>query len=366
MNFLRRFPNRHFTYGYILLFALVILGVGFATLISMAIPMPANFQAAVDGTWSGRVEQEFDKAIPFSDALISVWTSAGYLITGRGMDGVFIGEGGRLYSAEEWYENPDGGKELLESISWAADELGSRGIGLIILPVPAKNQIYPDAAVPAIPDGLVRSYASFLRGLERRGIASIDLQGVFGENARRIPLFLRGDTHWTPEGARLAAAATADLLRREGMSAAFPEAEFASVSTGQREHRGDLFEFLPGTDVRFGPFLRRLPDIDRISTWENRTISAAVFGLFDTPSIPVALVGTSYSAGSAWNFEGFLREALSADLISFAREGEGPLEPMRRALDADSMREYGVSVVIWEIPVRYLGVVPESWETGSR
>ena len=46
-------------------------------------------------------------------------------------------------------------------------------------------------------------------------------------------------------------------------------------------------------------------------------------GLFGALSIPVALVGTSCSAPGAWNFDGALKEALCADVLSVAALGQG-------------------------------------------
>jgi alginate O-acetyltransferase complex protein AlgJ len=68
----------------------------------------------------------------------------------------------------------------------------------------------------------------------------------------------------------------------------------------------------------------------------------------------VAIVGTSYSAEPAFHFEGFLKQALSADVINLALEGKGPFKPMDEALQGTILEDTGVRVVVWEIPERYV------------
>lgn len=86
---------------------------------------------------------------------------------------------------------------------WCRD----RGARFILLPIPNKENIYHDLF-----PGQVKP--TFLRDLHlelsRQGIESIDTQSAF-ERARAAEgqsLYLRDDTHWSPEAVRL----TADLL----------------------------------------------------------------------------------------------------------------------------------------------------------
>jgi alginate O-acetyltransferase complex protein AlgJ len=76
-------------------------------------------------------------------------------------------------------------------------------------------------------------------------------------------------------------------------------------------------------------------------------------GLFDQPTIPVVLVGTSYSAGELWNLEGALKTAVGADVLNVAKQGQGPLAPMQDLLDGPVIEQVRADVVVWEIPERY-------------
>jgi alginate O-acetyltransferase complex protein AlgJ len=82
-------------------------------------------------------------------------------------------------------------------------------------------------------------------------------------------------------------------------------------------------------------------------------------GLFDIPDIPITLVGTSFSTGEVWDFAGAIRYSLQADLLNVGAEGVGPFIPMHRYLLSDTYREIAPSLVIWEIPERYL-TLPET------
>jgi alginate O-acetyltransferase complex protein AlgJ len=81
--------------------------------------------------------------------------------------------------------------------------------------------------------------------------------------------------------------------------------------------------------------------------------------LFGDEKIPVALVGTSYSANPLWNFAGFLEEALQTDVINAAEEGQGPFETMKTYLASAAFRDNPPELVVWEIPERYLVVDAE-------
>jgi alginate O-acetyltransferase complex protein AlgJ len=76
-----------------------------------------------------------------------------------------------------------------------------------------------------------------------------------------------------------------------------------------------------------------------------------LFTDFDTA---LALVGTSYSARSEFNFAGFLQQETGLELVNFATEGQGPFAPMRMLLESGEIVETGARIVIWEIPERYI------------
>jgi alginate O-acetyltransferase complex protein AlgJ len=196
-------------------------------------------------------------------------------------------------------------------------------------------------------------YASILAGLERAGVTAPDLLTVLAEASRHTDVFLRTDTHWSPQGAAAAAQALAGPVRTELDRRGVPRSPWVTVRGEPRERRGDLLAFLP-----FGPLAAALgPRPDMVVTVSTEPATApddSGAGLFGELRIPVALVGTSYSAEGAWNFDGALRHATASDVLKVAEEGKGPFAPMERYLASPALEDPRPDVVVWEIPERYL------------
>ena len=96
------------------------------------------------------------------------------------------------------------------------DQLQARGIRLLVVPVPNKESVYPGMLAERAEDaGVVvgEQTRRLLDQLEQYGIEHVDLFEVFRrarqEESRSDPrrLYLAQDTHWSPEGARVAAGA---------------------------------------------------------------------------------------------------------------------------------------------------------------
>jgi alginate O-acetyltransferase complex protein AlgJ len=94
------------------------------------------------------------------------------------------------------------------------------------------------------------------------------------------------------------------------------------------------------------------PAAELINTFETAVTSSG--GLFGAADIPVALIGTSYSAKAEFHFEGFLKHALQANVLNLSRVGQGPFRPMDAFLEERSTLSSLPSIVVWEIPERFL------------
>jgi alginate O-acetyltransferase complex protein AlgJ len=174
-------------------------------------------------------------------------------------------------------------------------------------------------------------------------------------------VFLRTDTHWSPEGARVVAEAVAEELTPTLARRGIPQTAFHTRAADSVSHRGDLLRFLP-----LGPFDKLLgpgPDVViRYETVPEEERGAG--GLLDDPAIPGALVGTSYSANELWNFRGALSAALDMDFLTVAAEGEGPFAPMMGYLEGETIADQPPELVVWEIPERYLARdLPARWRS---
>jgi alginate O-acetyltransferase complex protein AlgJ len=137
------------------------------------------------------------------------------------------------------------------------DQLAALGIRLVVMPVPNKESIYPERAAARAPGRgeLAPSTRDLLEKLRAANVEFIDLFKEFGE-ARPQPgstsqgsLYLAQDTHWSPWGVSVAAAAAARRLRELGL-----------VQPGEVD-----YSERPAPVQRFGDILRmlRVPEIER-------------------------------------------------------------------------------------------------------
>ncbi len=110
-------------------------------------------------------------------------------------------------------------------------EAESRGASFLLMVAPNKNSLYPQHMPAAYPSAHEAGNWARLRPLlEERGVAFLDLFS--------LPLpYYRTDTHWTAEGAAMAADAALAALGRGGSYAAGP------FETGG-PRPGDLYEML--------------------------------------------------------------------------------------------------------------------------
>ncbi|BBN52921.1 hypothetical protein TRE132_10460 [Pseudomonas chlororaphis subsp. aurantiaca] len=120
-------------------------------------------------------------------------------------------------------------------------------------------------------------------------------------------------------------------------------------------HKGDLRLFLP-LDPLFENLMPAKEPLQKRVTRAADDQPAADDALFADNEVPVALVGTSYSANPNWNFVGALKQALHSDVVSYAEDGHGPVLPMLSYLKSDAFKNSPPQVLIWEFPERYLPV----------
>lgn len=324
---------------------------------------PAVFRAPEatfwDGQWAEAYQQAFDGASPLLAPSRTVWGLLDLLVFGQGRPGVLVGRDGWLYSSEEFDVSPQPDAAL---DTWAAvvvetrDRLAGQGIELVVALVPSKASLVPDHAPAPLPAAAARRYDGTLARLEDAGVTVVDLRPPLREADAEGDVYLRTDTHWTPHGAAAAAGAIAWAVRDRATLPDAAETAFATEVLGHEPLLGDLTAFLD-----LGPFAGTVgPEPDMLE--RRRTVNLAPgTDPFAEVSLPVTLVGTSYSADERWNLAGALREALGVDLLEAAVTGAGALEPMRRYLGSDAFTNAPPEVVVWEIPERYLtlaGAVP--------
>jgi SGNH hydrolase-like domain, acetyltransferase AlgX len=97
-------------------------------------------------------------------------------------------------------------------------QLKDRGIGLLLVPVPPKAEIYPDKIVPEVRvsgNDHTPSIGSFYDELRSQGVDVLDLAPSFlaYRSKEQEAVFCKTDTHWSGVGCVLAAQAIAAKIR---------------------------------------------------------------------------------------------------------------------------------------------------------
>jgi alginate O-acetyltransferase complex protein AlgJ len=309
-------------------------------------------RALVDGRPAVAVDAAIEAHHPFREVAVPIIAALRYTILRQGNPGVVVGRDGRLFTREEVEWHGDDSVRLADRVDYIIDvdrRLATAGVDLVVLLVPSKARI----DVEHLPLRL-RSAADHPRlrrtrdELGREGIRVVEPAEIL--EGRHF--FLR-DTHWTPEGAGIAAAAIARALTHRVPS----ETEFELREQPAQLLVGDLMNFVPlgALNDLLGPGAEVFRPVVAVPV----TDESATADLFGTPEIPVALVGTSYSADDRWSFVDQLRRHLGADVLEVSRAGSGPFVPMDAYLRSETFDEIPPRAVIWEIPERYL-TLPET------
>ncbi|MFY0679349.1 MAG: hypothetical protein JXR13_02135 [Thalassovita sp.] len=303
------------------------------------------------GPWQGHyqrtIEDRFVTNLPLRDASIQLWTALKLGALNQTGTSVVAGADDWLFTTEE-FETPKGPSFVAE-LTVASEQLALSGVQLLPVIIPDKARIYEDKLPHARGSNLEQRYAELQNILTKRGHEPINLQATLSALRTQHDSFLRSDTHWSPRGAEASAKAIAASLPALG------DTRFETRFGPSQPFDGDLLTFLDTGIWRswVGPAL------DQITPAQTQT-SEASGPLFGDIAVPVALVGTSYSARADLNFAGFLRQALGADLLNFATEGDGPFVPMDRFLASEHAQNPDLKLVIWEIPERYISLEDHS------
>ena len=318
------------------------------------------------------------RALPATQRLLSTWGGVGNEKVYLGRDGWLFYRPGvdyltgpgflstavlerRRRSGPGWQEapQPDPRRAILDFHRQLAD----REIGLLVMPVPTKATVYPDALAPgfAADGGALRtlqnpSFARFRGDLEAEGVEVFDpAASLIGGRASGDEVFLRTDSHWSPAGLDAVARDLAVRLRQLGFGA--PE------GAGQRRPperrpvavrgRGDLARMLDPPDGELVP---------------RETVSLRVSPPAPLGAAEILLLGDSYSnvffqAELGWGTGAGLAEQLGfhlgAPVDRLAINDGGPWGLRRRLADdiaGGRDRLAGKRLVIYQFAVRELSI----------
>lgn len=344
---------------YIALFMAVLLALGAWSMRSF-FGFSTNGEATVlNGRWTKAVETHYDDEFPIKRLGTNLWAALDFKLFNEGRPGVVLGRDQWLYSDEEFNPivnevlNLQGNYALVEGVR---QTLQKRGVKLVMAIVPAKVRLYPEHLGNVRPASIHADlYKDFHAHVAADKILAPDLLGPLQQakqNGQQV--FLRTDTHWTPTGAEIAAKQLARAIAEKAPLSGAPQ-RFVTETEKTEQHKGDLTLFLP-LDPLFSNLMPAQEPLEKRTTRVAEEQPAGDDALFADSEVPVALVGTSYSANPNWNFVGALKEALQSDVVNYSEDGHGPILPMLSYLKSDAFKDSPPQVLIWEFPERYLPV----------
>jgi alginate O-acetyltransferase complex protein AlgJ len=340
---------------YMLRHALPVLFMGYAVFVNIDVftdePLLDEVEGdVITGEAASEVAGLYSAALPHRETAVSFIGAGRYLLLGEGREGVTAGSNHWLFSDEEMRPaKPETVAGAVDQIATVADALAAQDTRLVVVPIPAKVDVYRDEAPAGAGEAMEAQYARFRDALADRDIASVDTRPALIEGRTEAPMYLTTDTHWTPRGA----ARVADRVAASG-KVAQGETEFIRRARNPEEFVGDLVSFV--TSDSLAPRLGLGPE--RVTPYVAEEAGGADGGIFASDAdeaIDLVLIGTSYSANKSWSFAPALKLALGRDVLNLATEGRGPLAPMLDYLDEPARDAAGAETVIWEYPVRYLG-----------
>ena len=246
-------------------------------------------------------------------------------------------------------------------------QLADRGIQLLVVPVPGKASIYPERVSSRADPGKIAESShtlEFISRLNDAGIATIDLFEAFQQEPFRDRStkgehhYLFQDTHWTPEGAELAAQVVAERVLREGW-----------VSAGSKKYIQE-----PVTVARRSDILRmaRSASIERLFPPQEVTcrqvVESDTGNLYqDDPDSPLLVLGDSFlriyqtDDPKAAGFLAHLARNLKRPVTSIVNDG-GASTLVRQQLRRNPDLLEGKKLVVWEFVERDLRFGTEGWK----
>ncbi len=329
--------NRLFAVGFGLTLT-VGLVLGGLTLRGMAAGTPQDFNS------------RFADALPIRQSLIQTVDALRYRFLGSSDDVVQLGRDGWLYLTQD-VQQPVNATAAWQTRAAAVIRLSialqARGVKLVLAVSPSKARIYPEHLLgTTLSSDMQAGYAGFTNTLERGGVSVVHLETALGAAAKKQQVYYRTDTHWNMAGARVAARALAQTVRKLGID--LPSASFKTSKASRQERSGDLIHLM-SLDALQSPW-RPASDIE--ATEQTKSLEAANQGLLGAPSTEVVLVGTSYCLRG--NFHGALQESLGTTVLNLAKEGSGFERRMSAYLNDPAFKNTPPKILIWEFNERFL------------
>lgn len=274
-----------------------------------------------------------------------------------GRDGWLFYKPDVQFLVEPWSNYDD----VIGAVKDFHDALEAQGIRLLVVPAPGKPSVYPDKVTARAShlDEPVSGHAlETIAQFRKAGIETVDLFTLFEESRATTALYLQQDTHWSPDGMRLAAKKVAsEIVARGWLTKGQVNYALKPVTI---ERRGDVLRMVRSPQVQnaFAPERLECAQVVREDTGQLYQ---------DNPDSDVLLLGDSFlriyehdEPGSA-GFASHLARELGTPLASIVNDG-GASTLVRQELSRKPHLLRNKKIVIWEFVERDLRFGTEGWQ----
>lgn len=285
-----------------------------------------------------------------------------------GRDGWLFYKPAVQYLVEPWSPRPPGDQgDILSAVVSFKDQLDKRDIKLLVVPVPNKASIYPDklTARADFRDHRINAKTlEIISRLRQAGVEVADLFALFRQaRAARPPgerteYYLSQDSHWSPDGVRLAAKAVAkSIVGPRWVEKGHTEYTLKSAAI---QRRGDILKMI------------QVPQIERQFEPEQIHCAQVIDGATnqpyqDNPNSEILVLGDSFlriysqDEPGAAGFVEHLAYELGFALASIINDG-GASTLVRQQLSRNPRLLANKKVVVWQFVERDIRFGTEGWQ----
>lgn len=238
------------------------------------------------------------------------------------------------------------------------EALKAKGVTLVLVYTPTRGLLHSDLLTEAQTqhfhiEKAKKNFRLTLNKMRAQGIVVPDLTELFSTNhpasTDHPDFFFKRDHHWTTYGAEITAQIVSAEIKKLAVYQTIPKVSYSTRQEGLITKSGTLqaaYKKICGYDTSDQYIKAFVTESSGASSGE----SSDLFG----DSFPeITLVGTSNSKGAlSYNFDGFLKQHLSADLNNVALPA-GFDGALLQYLPSDDFQKSPPKIMIWEVPSYY-------------
>ena len=246
-------------------------------------------------------------------------------------------------------------RDNIDQVKSIQDQLSRLGIELIIIYAPTRLQVYPEILSPKVRDALggydgdgvhlPTSHDAFIAGMRDAGITVIDPLPIYLANRGEWTgdptiqwdptLYVKGDPHWSPWGARLVAELIHEHIEDRDWYRSLPKTDFP-------------------TTWGYGDTAAVLNSNDHIAWFAKTHIDETVMTPTETSA---CVLGDSMVTwmGVRQSFRAQLSDVLGFPVMTVARPRLKPTEPfrlLREKVDEDPHLLLSKKLIVWNLYAR--------------